>query len=126
VGGLTCGDHEITLAATDADGTSAQAVTHIASCCYELDPTALSFLAAGESQSFVLSCAADACPWSVSGGASWLRVAGPTEGVGGVQLTIVAEPNPYMSPRAAALTIAGETVEVAQEGRPGTPRRHLP
>jgi hypothetical protein len=126
VPGLSCGDHEITLVATDSDETSAQAVTHVASCCYELDQAALSFIAAGESQVVVLSCAADACPWSVSGGASWLHVAGPTEGVGGVQLTVVAEPNPTMSPRAAALTIAGETVEIAQEGRPGTPRRHLP
>ncbi|HMY71590.1 MAG TPA: BACON domain-containing carbohydrate-binding protein, partial [Blastocatellia bacterium] len=83
------------------------------SCQYTLDKKTLAANPAGEALT-VRVTTQSSCPWTVESNVEWIAASpAETAGDGAVKLTVA--PNPTVTPRTGTVTIAGETVTVAQE-----------
>jgi hypothetical protein len=100
-------------ARTASVGIGGQVVTiaQATGCAYSVAPASQSLPGAGGGGSVSVTTSAG-CPWSLSGGASWLSVA-TTSGNGSAQIALSAAANLGPS-RRATLAIAGRTAGVSQ------------
>ena len=83
-------------------------------CSFALSATSAHFAAAGGAGVFTVDAAAN-CDWAARSSDSWLTVAAGGSGGGAVEFAVA--PNAG-APRAASITVAGQTFSVTQEAPP--------
>ena len=84
-------------------------------CAFTLSTASLQFAAGGGTASVGVATAAG-CNWTASAGAPWLTIAAGSSGTGAGTVTISAAANAETTARSSAVSIAGQTVTVQQEG----------
>lgn len=87
-------------------------VTQTSGCAFSVSPDALNVGAAGATSSVQVQTASG-CAWSASSGAEWITVTGGTSATGPGQVQVTVAPN-VAPARSGSVTIAGQTVQVAQ------------
>lgn len=97
-------------------GSSVQITQPAASagCTYQLSSTTLTYPAAGGSGSLSVTTMAG-CDWKVAGAPSWLSLTGQTSGSGPGSIAFTIPTNTGAQ-RSAFFTVAGQTVQVSQNG----------
>jgi uncharacterized repeat protein (TIGR01451 family) len=84
-------------------------------CTYSLAPTSVLFMELGTESVFMISCP-EGCPWTVSTNDSWITLTGETEGAGPATVSYAVRDNLTNSARQGAITVAGQTLTVVQDG----------
>ncbi|MCC6536134.1 MAG: hypothetical protein IT162_01195 [Bryobacterales bacterium] len=84
-------------------------------CTYRLSTTAVAARAGFGTHALQVATAVG-CPWYPVTPAPWLSVAGTPLGAGEGSVTIWTTPNPSAAARTAQVRLAGQTIEVTQEG----------
>jgi hypothetical protein len=84
-------------------------------CSYEFDRTRLDQVASGGILSIRLTTR-DWCPWTATASEPWVRLV-TSSGTGSAVIGVDFQPHSGSSPRHQHLTIAGQRVEVVQQGR---------
>ena len=84
-------------------------------CSFTVQPTNVSFTADGGNHNLQVTASAENCQWSVSSGASWIAIVGPSSGTGSGHVEISVGANTTGSSRSGTLTVAGLSVGVTQE-----------
>jgi Putative binding domain, N-terminal len=114
-------DSEARIVAIGPNGlgrsTPSNAFMYAGECSFALSSTNFSATAAGGSSNVQVTTAAT-CAWAAASPTSWITIVGSDTftGPGSVNFTVAA--NGSSSPRTGTLTIAGQTVTVAQAGQP--------
>ncbi|MCX7603567.1 MAG: M12 family metallopeptidase [Bryobacteraceae bacterium] len=113
-----------------ASGTRALAITPPpAGCTYALGSRNVAAGPSFGAHSVSVSAPAG-CPWYPATSDRWLAVAGSVSGAGDGTLTVWTEPNPSPEPRTGTVQVAGEVIEVTQQGAAcdfaAVPARTLP
>ena len=92
-------------------------VTQAGACTvFSISPASQSFTASGGSGSVAVT-AGTGCSWTVSGNKSWNTITSSKSGTGSGTVTYSVAANPYTYSRDDNVTIAGQTLKVAQAGR---------
>jgi Putative binding domain, N-terminal/Viral BACON domain len=120
------GDGTVSFSASEHTGTSQRTgrltiagetvtVTQAGqSCTYDVSPEVRTFSAAGGSSTFTVT-APNGCTWSASEQSGWITITGSTNtGTGTVTFDVANYTG--TAQRSATMTIAGQTVDVVQEG----------
>jgi hypothetical protein len=76
-----------------------------------------SFSASGGQGSIAVQAARE-CAWTAAAQADWVTLVPPAQGQGDSTLKYTVQPNPSGLPRRAAVNVAGQVVDVGQEGAP--------
>lgn len=84
-------------------------------CTYRLSATAVTAKSGFGTQALQMATSAG-CPWYPVASAPWLSVAGTALGSGEGSVTIWTTPNPSAAARTGQVRVAGQTIEVTQEG----------
>jgi hypothetical protein len=98
-----------------AKSTSVSATT--ASCGFSISPTSATAVSAGGTSNVVVTCSSG-CAWNASSSASWLAVTAGGSGAGNGAVSYSVTANVSTCPRAATMTIAGQTFSVTQAAGP--------
>jgi hypothetical protein len=88
------------------------------SCAISIDTSGLGspFPAAATTGAIGVGAADSACPWSAASNAAWLTVVAPGRGSGSGSFSVSAAPNTSVNSRSAQITVAGQSVTLAQSG----------
>lgn len=84
-------------------------------CSYTINPSNLSFAAAGGNGTFTVT-AAPGCAWTVTTTDSWITITSPTSGTGNGTVTYTVSANSGSAQRTGSITVGGQTHTVAQNG----------
>ena len=101
----------------DADGNLATSgdftFTTQLGCSYSINPASQAFTALASTGSVAVA-APDSCTWTASSDAAWIRIMSGAAGQGNGTVSYSVEANTTQSARAGILTIAGQSLAVAQ------------
>ena len=115
-GGAT---YEVRVVAVGPAGSAASAPSNTfsfgAPCSYAVSPASVSVGAGAATGTFTVTTPAG-CAWTAASGASWVRISGGAAGSGNGVVTFAVAANTSPTARNAALTIAGQTRGIAQQG----------
>src|SRR5215213_1538133 len=115
--------YEARVSAVGPGGAAASAPSNpfefAGSCGYALSTTNAAVTAGGGTGSITVTTASG-CAWTANSSDAWITLTGPTSlaGVGDARFSVAA--NTAGTPRSGRLTVAGQTVTVAQAGVPCT------
>ena len=84
-------------------------------CTYALSPSSLSFGASGGASAVNVTTASH-CTWSAISDRGWMSISSGASGTGNGIVNVSVTPNPSEALRSGALTIAGQTLLVQEEG----------
>ena len=112
--------YEVRVAAVGPTGSAASAPSNsfsfgAAPCSYAVSPASASVAAGAVTGTFTVTAPAG-CAWTATSGASWLAITGGAAGTGNGVTTFAVTANTSPTARSAALTIAGQTRGVSQQG----------
>jgi uncharacterized protein (TIGR03437 family) len=87
----------------------------INACGYDISPKILSMPAAGGT-TYVTVTTPNTCTWAATNPPAWVTIASGQSGAGRGTVSITVQPNTTPNPREGTLTIAGQTISIAQSG----------
>lgn len=122
---LSCGDHAITLRATDSAHQTATASTSMTVCCITPLPETVHATASGGPAFVDVDATAAACEWQATSRSPWITIVGVTAGHGDGRVELSLAPNPSGAPRRGTVVVGTRTVTVLQRGQVDRARRHL-
>lgn len=91
-------------------------------CSVSFSPTGYSFGTAGGPASFTVTTSPAGCAWTVSSGASWISINGPSSRNGSDSVGYTVAPNAGLA-RTGTINVAGQNHTVSQGGYQPTSRR---
>lgn len=86
-------------------------------CTYSIFPTEETVDAGGGNSSFAVYTSSNACNWSVSTSADWIKDISPSGGTGSSTVTYSVAPNSGTEERQGTITVQGRTLTIKQRGR---------
>lgn len=92
-------------------------ITQAGMACITATPGRVTVGASGDVGTIEVSALGSSCIWTASVDAAWVTI-GPTAGTGAGQVRYTVAANPTPLTRRAALTIASQTISIAQTGMP--------
>lgn len=91
-------------------------VIPVGQCTYSISPTSSSFPSGGGEGSINVTSSADGCSWTVSESVNWISITSGSNGSDNGMVTYTVSVNTDTSKRTAAITIAGKSHTVSQDG----------
>ena len=85
------------------------------SCSFQVEPLSIEVNEDRRSEDIKVKTA-QACVWTVTSNASWLRIAGSPNRIGSDEVRVQIDRNEASTERKGTLTVAGQTVTVTQRG----------
>jgi hypothetical protein len=87
----------------------------VANCSYSIAPAFQAFPASGGSGSINVT-AGSQCAWQASSNSDWITITSGSIGIGSGEVTYALAPNPGATGRKGAITVAGKTFLLKQQG----------
>jgi len=94
-------------------------------CTYTISPTSQSFGSSGGTGTVSVTASSSSCGWTVASNVSWLTITSGSSGTGSGTVNYSVAANNDTSLRIGAITIAGQTFTVTQDGIPQVPQYTL-
>ena len=110
------GDRVVRYTYDQSGNRTSMVVEAVVNCTFTVSPPTLSIAAAATTGIMTVTASATSCPWSASGGASWITLE-TTNGTGSGTVKYAASANTGAA-RQTTLTVAGVTLSVQQLAPP--------
>jgi hypothetical protein len=98
-------------------GTSPSQPTPVSTCSFTVSPSSLSLGASGGNAAVSVSTTA-LCAWTAASDRGWMTIDSGASGTGAGNVKVTVTTNVATAARSGTLTVAGQAVNVAQEGTP--------